>query len=482
MNPLDLLAGLVNEDGRTWGAAAAPFQWHDVEAIFSPDGPRWHFLTRPRGGSKSSDLAAVLLAWLATEAQGAARGYIAAADKDQGALLLDAAQGFVARSPALRGVVKVEASKIIAKSGASVEVLAADGPSAYGLRPSFVVVDEIAQWPTTRNARSVWSALVSATAKVKGCRLVCLTSAGDPVHWSHKVLATAKSDPKRWHVAETAGPLPWVDPAVLEAQRPLLRPSEFERLHLNVWCAAEDRLVDPADLAACVFLTGDLPPQSSRTYIVTADLGLKNDRTACVVAHFDPRDGDPDGGTIVVDVLRVWQGSRRDPVQLDDIEAWLAATSTAYGHAPIRLDPWQAVGLAQRLQALGHVVEEYVFSAGSVGRLASSLFVALKSHRLALPNDEDLLAELASVRLRETSPGVVRLDHDSGNHDDRAIALALAVEYLETQSRNFARPVFFDDRPQRLETGYSVPPPPSSTVARSPFVDATLADRDWPAS
>jgi hypothetical protein len=32
--------------------------------------------------------------------------------------------------------------------------------------------------------------------------------------------------------------------------------------------------------------------------------------------------------------------------------------------------------------------------------------------------------------LRETSPGVYRLDHDHGHHDDRAIALALAAVHL----------------------------------------------------
>jgi hypothetical protein len=31
------------------------------------------------------------------------------------------------------------------------------------------------------------------------------------------------------------------------------------------------------------------------------------------------------------------------------------------------------------------------------------------------------------VRLRETSPGVLRMEHDPDKHDDRAIALALAA-------------------------------------------------------
>jgi hypothetical protein len=66
----------------------------------------------------------------------------------------------------------------------------------------------------------------------------------------------------------------------------------------------------------------------------------------------------------------------------------------------------------------------------SVGRLASTLHLLLRNRRLALPDDPELLEELANVRLRETSPGVLRMDHDPSRHDDRAIALALAAHRL----------------------------------------------------
>jgi hypothetical protein len=71
-----------------------------------------------------------------------------------------------------------------------------------------------------------------------------------------------------------------------------------------------------------------------------------------------------------------------------------------------------------------------VFSASSVGRLASTLHLALRNRALALPDDDALISELANLRLKETSPGVVRLDHDGSGHDDRAVALALCVHHL----------------------------------------------------
>jgi len=56
--------------------------------------------------------------------------------------------------------------------------LSADAASAYGLKPTLVIADEFAQWPETRNAQRVWSAVLSSAHKVAGCKLVILTSAG----------------------------------------------------------------------------------------------------------------------------------------------------------------------------------------------------------------------------------------------------------------------------------------------------------------
>lgn len=127
--PVDLVAGMVLETSQRWGELATEWQWQDAEAIFSQVGPRWHFLTRPRGGSKTTDLAGVALAWLALCAAPGERGYVVASDRDQAALLVDAAAGLVARTPALRAVLTVNAYKVTSPTGATLEVIPADGAS-----------------------------------------------------------------------------------------------------------------------------------------------------------------------------------------------------------------------------------------------------------------------------------------------------------------------------------------------------------------
>ena len=101
-----------------------------------------------------------------------------------------------------------------------------------------MIVDELAAWPATTNHRRLWEALVSAQPK-RG-RLVCLTSAGDPAHWSHRVLEGEGVG--CWRVSEMPGPVPWQSAEDLAELRRMLPESSYARLVLNEWTAPEDRL------------------------------------------------------------------------------------------------------------------------------------------------------------------------------------------------------------------------------------------------
>jgi phage terminase large subunit-like protein len=212
----------------------------------------------------------------------------------------------------------------------------------------------------------------------------------------------------------------------LEEQRRRLPEASYRRLFLNEWTEAEDRLTTIDDLQACVTLDGPQAPQPGNRYVIGLDLGLKADLTAAVVCHLDD-------DTVVLDRINTWTGTSEQPVQIGDVETWLTQASATYHPATVILDPWQAIGLAQRLKQKRIRVDEYTFSAASVGRLATTVHLLLREHRFALPQDPQLLDELANVRLRETSPGVYRMDHDPDKHDDQAIALALAANHLITQ-------------------------------------------------
>ena len=427
MGPLDLLAGLVLESGARWGEVASDHQRADAVAVLTGEDRRRHWLGRSRGYSKTTDVAGMSVVALLEQLPSGAAGFAVAADKDQARLIVDAIRGFVARTPELRGAFVVDAYKVAApRRSTALEVLAADGASAWGLLPAWLVIDELCQWPATANARTVYEALTTGLVKVKGSRSVVMTTAGDPGHWSRKVYEQALKS-KLWRVSEVHGPSPWQDPVELEEERARLTESSWLRLFENRWASPEDRLTTLDSLRACVSLDGPQDPVAGHRYAIGLDVGLVNDATVAAVCHVD---GPVESRRVVLDRLQVWQGRKGAAVDLDSVEAWLEEASHTYERAPVVFDPFQSVQLTQRLRRRGVRCVEFTFSATSVGRLGLTLYQLLKSGRLALPDDEALLTELANVRLRESSPGVYRLDHDAGKHDDRAVSVALAAQHL----------------------------------------------------
>ena len=427
----DLLHGLVLEDGRRWGEAATDIQREDAEAVLDEESQTpLHWLSRARGYSKTTDLGAMAIAVLLAQAPARGRLYGLAADQSQGTLQVDAIGGFVARTPELSGALTVQELKVVAnRSGATLTILPADSASIWGLRPYFAVVDELTQWHETPRTMRVWEGLTTGLAKVQGSRLAVLGTAGDPAHFSYGIRNQALDDPL-WAVHEVEGPPPWMDTARLEGEKRRLPESSFERLFMNRWMSSEDRLADEDDLLACLTLDEwPLEPRQGVRYVIGIDIGVKHDASVAAICHAEPQPG-AEHPRIVLDRMQVWTPSRVRHVRLSTVAAWVEEYARRY-HAHCVFDPSQAVDMMQRLKRKGIRVEEFTFGAKSVGRLGVNLITLIRERALALPeDDDDLLGELRSVRVVESSPGTYRLDHARGAHDDRAIALALAATRL----------------------------------------------------
>ena len=156
---LDLMSSLVLEDGRTWGEAATRWQLRDARTILSGK-RRYAFISRPRGGSKTTDVAAASISVLLEQLPPRGRGHVFAGSRDQARLLADAIEGLATRTPGLHRHLDIDLYRITNRTNqSSLEVMSADGSTAFGIRSHWLVVDELAAWPDTPNTarESSWA-------------------------------------------------------------------------------------------------------------------------------------------------------------------------------------------------------------------------------------------------------------------------------------------------------------------------------------
>jgi hypothetical protein len=138
----------------------------------------------------------------------------------------------------------------------------------------------------------------------------------------------------------------------------------------------------------------------------------------------------------VVDHLERWAGSRRRPVQLVDVESRLVSLSAEFNGAEVYGDPDQFLGTLQALNRRRVRAKEWPFTTSSVGQVATALVQAFRNRQIVVPDSPGLKDELLRVRLRESSPGVTRLDHDRSGHDDQAVTIGMACHILLANAWN----------------------------------------------
>jgi hypothetical protein len=442
--PLELTASMVLDNGSRWGELATPDQWEDMRALLAGDGPRRHFWLRARGRSKTWDCAAASLAMmLSGRIRPGDECYAAAAGRDQAGLILRKVRGIADRTPELAGAVDIQNYRIITpRTGACMDVISSDLATSWGKTPRWQFLDEISNHDGGEVARQFADSLLTALVKRPDSQCLCATTPSSPAHWSYNLWVSALDDPL-WRTSVVSGPAPWQDPAELESERRRLPASLWRRLFECEWAEADDALADAAAVAACIRHDEPLPPQTGIVYVVAFDLSVSSDHTAVAVCHTD--EGPGGQRTVVADRLQAWVPKSGRQVNLGDVEAWIAQASKDYGGAVIVGDPYQAVGMCQRLRDNGHQVKAVQFTSASNSRRAQMLLRIIRDQALSLPADDALRKELLALRLTEgASPGILKLttDGSSAGHYDRVTAVMLAAEELLNRATGSYRDLY----------------------------------------
>ncbi|MEZ6056615.1 MAG: terminase large subunit [Planctomycetaceae bacterium] len=388
------------------------------------------YIERPRGHSKTSDTA-VQITWILIAARHAVSGLAAAADREQASLIHRAIQRLADTNDELcRDLRFIEHEVKNKVTGSRLEVISSDVQSSYGALPDFVVCDELCHW----SHPDLWHSLLSSAAKRPNCVLTVLTNAGTGRGWQWDVREHARVSPT-WHFSSLQGPqAPWITAEWLEEQRALLPPSVFDRLWMNAWHHSDGELVTLGEAEAC--RDEQLQYQSAgrpdRVYVAAIDYAEKHDFTVGCVCH---RDGD----FIIVDRMDVVRPTPTRPTPVQWVEDWIADVAANFPRVRFVLDEHQLLHTIQRF-ANRYELRRFDFGGGIGNHKLTMNLRQLLIHRhirwyancgtVESPHGrDDLETELASLLLRESKQGRVRLDHhrDGIHHDDRAFTLGVAA-------------------------------------------------------
>lgn len=383
-----------------------------------PDARLWHWLERPRGHSKTSDIA-VCVVWLLFASNRMLSGVVAAADQEQAKFLQRAVDRLVRLNPWLGDSLEVQRSRVINKrTGSECLIITSDAPSSYGLECDFIVADEITHWCKRELFDSLWS----TTAKRDPCLLLCIMNAGFQTSWCWPLRELVRTDPE-WHFSRLEGPqASWISPKMLAAQERLLPAIAYARLWLNQWATGSGDALAETDITTAIKDTPIAMPSCDEVTVGGLDIGLKRDATGWVCVAKDRN------GLNRVIAVRRWQAERGETVDLADVERAILADARLYHLRRVAADPTEAQYLLQRLARNGVTAVERRQLGDKLVAQAAALVTAFRDQRIEIPADPMLLRELRTARVEEKSYGVrLTAERTSAGHGDVVTALSIAI-------------------------------------------------------
>lgn len=431
---------LIDADGgpRRLGDVMDPWQredflamdraWMRIVGRVEVDPPLYRraYLERPRGHSKTGDIAVSAL-WAMFAAMRPIVGSCCAGDRDQAKLLRAAIDRLIRINDWLGHFIDIRSDRVINKrNGAELQILSSEAATTYGRTDHFVICDELSHWTN----QELWNAVVSGIAKRPNALMLVISNAGigEGESWNwHAREACRETD--GWYFRRLPGPLAsWITPAQLAEQRRMLPAPVFRRLWQNEWTSGvTGDALNPQLIAAATNMAAPIPPGvSGVVYLAGLDVGVRRDFSGLVIIGVDPA-----VGRIWLAGVESW--APRDfadgQVDLHEIESALLHAQRRYGLHSVFSDSHQTEFLKQRLRGRVSIII-LPRSSAMLDREARALLTVFQEQRLSLYAEPSLSADLARLRLRETTVGTVRLEASrtiGHGHADCAFALAAAL-------------------------------------------------------
>jgi phage terminase large subunit-like protein len=428
----DVLDPWQREDFAALDPACRRIAGQDVE----PERLRF-YLERGRGHSKTCDIG-VACAYLLFASSRKLSGVACAADRDQAALIKNSLDTLLRLNGWLAESLEVQAWKVINRhTGSTLEILAADVASSYGLLVDFAILDEVTHWPK----RGLFDSVFSAIAKRRHGLLLVIANAGFHDHWAWELREVVRQDPA-WYFHRLDGPqASWISQTHLEEQQRILLPEQYQRLWLNQWSSNSGASLNPQDIKACTTLTGPQRRRDDRLYVAGLDLGIFRDHSALVVLAADPASG-------MVQLANVWSWNPADyedhKVDLLEVSYTVRMAHEHYRLEGVKYDFWQCHYLAEELRSDGVPMSETKLPREDLDLMVRTLLDAFSNRRIALFPQKDLERDLLRVRVKEKPQGGYKLESirdEAGGHADRAVALSLCLPAALAIATRYTPPI-----------------------------------------
>jgi phage terminase large subunit-like protein len=281
------------------------------------------YIEIPRKNGKSELAAALALYGLVGDGVIGAEVYSAAADRDQAALVFNAAAQMVRNDDYLRTRLKIiDSQKRIVdhKTGSFYRAISAEAYSKHGFNASLLIYDELHAAPS----RELWDVLTTSMGARSEPLVVAITTAGYDRHsicweqhdYAQKILDGTVQDPTFYPVIYAAPEgADWLDEEVWHQANPALEDfrdldemralahkakeipalqNTFRRLYLNQWTEQAQRWIDMAAWDGCAGATDWIRLRESltgRACYAGLDLSSRDDLTALVLVFEDPDEG-----------------------------------------------------------------------------------------------------------------------------------------------------------------------------------------------
>jgi len=434
-----------------------PFQRRMLADLFG--GVRETVILIPKKNGKSTILGALAIFHLCTTPD--AECVIAAASRDQAALMLRQAQGFIRRSPGLQERLLVKQREIIHRElGGRIRILASDVDTADGVIPTLALVDEL-----HRHKSDELYGIFRDGLGPRGGRMVTISTAGDSSETPlgrlraaayarrgmkrdgcyryvrgksfafHEWALDPEDDPDDLDLVKQANPAPWQTIKELRGRHDSdsMRRWQWQRFACGQWVGGEEAAVSDREWRAAAKAGLSIPANAEP--MIGIDIGRRVDSTG-IVAVWSPEDSDE----ILVEPLAII-APPGDGTSTPEEAIWepLEAAAERWPRATFIADPKLGGDLfLERVEREFPSVRTAVFDqvATALARMAAQFSEALASGRLSHSDDPALNAHVLAAAARPVGEQFRFIKQRRKKLPiDGLIALCMALSVLIGESR-----------------------------------------------